>query len=859
MCFKFASFCTTFGYLLTAASTAMLPTLLLASASTEHVRIVAYGEPQLEFAARETRRYIRLTTGAHADLVRLNASTLSQYDELILIATSRYARNFAATNLPKLATTLPTTLAREHHSIRVTNAHVLIVGGSRSGALFGAYTLAEQLGVVFTLHGDILPDATKPLPHARCANAPLSTCLSVTALDLTPTFDHRGLQPFHDFGSGPDWWSASMYKHVVANLAKMKMNFLGLHTYPYSATEGTGKDEPTVWVGPLEGLTADGSVKIEYAYPTSYASSLREEWGQHAMNTSSYSWGTAKIYDRECYGATVQAGEGLCPWPTTNERAAAIFEATSTLLADAFAFADLVDVDTCVGTETPLSKPPVPHGPVPTSEALYDGIFTRLLKKIPSLDWFWIWTPESWEWQSMDANNPIFTDAVYDMENATVSRNKINPNLKLLTNGWDVGPLPDRSIFDKKLSNGFEAITSIDQHFGQYPVDPAYKNVTKHAKWVIPWMEDDPSLTAPQLWLNRTLEHMTDAHAYGITGLLGIHWRTHAVSPTIAAMGQRSWQPTLTSAEFWAQWSSASFGTGAGATIAAIFDSVDSFKMPTPASWNHGPGQLMPSNASCRIATDNTTYAFVAALEDARADVGTGVVDIARYEYWLNSFQYMRSIPVFTCALAHKNAALAVARGGITAERAVKLAAAVDALATAATTMMTLMQQTITSPGELGTYYNLEGFTLLGALGSAEERAEVAGILAAAGVLTKVIVPSTYQGAKPRLIVPVPRATVTKGEALTMRALVLAKDASGCETPSFNYHDSSMKPSDPWHAVPMKLVAPGRAVYVYDDPAQKFTDDFDYYVSMTCLVGDMGSIVVFPAGSPYAAQSVTVV
>ncbi len=33
-----------------------------------------------------------------------------------------------------------------------------------------------------------------------------------------------------------------------------------------------------------------------------------------------------------------------------------------------------------------------------------------------------------------------------------------------------------------------------------------YRDVTKHAKWSIPWMEDDPGLLAPQFWVNRTLE-----------------------------------------------------------------------------------------------------------------------------------------------------------------------------------------------------------------------------------------------------------------------------------------------------------------------------------------------------------------
>ena len=37
----------------------------------------------------------------------------------------------------------------------------------------------------------------------------------------------------------------------------------------------------------------------------------------------------------------------------------------------------------------------------------------------------------------------------------------------------------------------WDAITSIDLNTGHDPVDPAYKNVTRHAKWAIPWMEDD--------------------------------------------------------------------------------------------------------------------------------------------------------------------------------------------------------------------------------------------------------------------------------------------------------------------------------------------------------------------------------
>ena len=104
------------------------------------------------------------------------------------------------------------------------------------------------------------------------------------------------------------------------------------------------------------------------------------------------------------------------------------------------------------------------------------------------------------------------------------------------------------------LPTDWDAITSIDLNTGHNPVDPAYEKIIRHNKWDIPWMEDDPTLTQSQLWVNRTLQHMDDAKKYGCNGLLGIHWRTRATSPQISAMAQKSWNPTLNSFEFWMDW-----------------------------------------------------------------------------------------------------------------------------------------------------------------------------------------------------------------------------------------------------------------------------------------------------------------
>jgi hypothetical protein len=33
-----------------------------------------------------------------------------------------------------------------------------------------------------------------------------------------PEFEIRGLQPFHDFPEGPDWWGAEEYKAIISQI-----------------------------------------------------------------------------------------------------------------------------------------------------------------------------------------------------------------------------------------------------------------------------------------------------------------------------------------------------------------------------------------------------------------------------------------------------------------------------------------------------------------------------------------------------------------------------------------------------------------------------------------------------------------
>lgn len=148
-----------------------------------------------------------------------------------------------------------------------------------------AYRLAEELGVRFALHGDVIPDISTN-SHVR---APFFRDLDVR---VDPLFAVRGLQPFHDFPDGVDWWTRDDFKAILTQMNKMGMNFMGFHTY--CKTEDYC--EPTVWVGLKEDVNEDGTVKK--AYRSAYASTLRGSyWGYTAQNTSEYKFGGKLMFE----------------------------------------------------------------------------------------------------------------------------------------------------------------------------------------------------------------------------------------------------------------------------------------------------------------------------------------------------------------------------------------------------------------------------------------------------------------------------------------------------------------------------------------------------------------------------------
>jgi len=480
-------------------------------------------------AAREIARYVYLRTG------NLPSMMLSQKElpaNPLVVVVGRTDRPIVAevARRANLSPSLAKLTAQSYRlkTVSQNGARVLLVAGADDvGTLYGAYRLAEHLGVRFFLDGDVVPDDRAPL--------------GLPDLDEEgkPLFDLRGIQPFHDFPEGPDWWNLDDYRAIIAQLPKLRMNFIGLHTYP----EERPNAEPTVWIGLPDDVGESGRVK--FSYPSSYQNTLRGNWGYSAKKTGDFIFGGSLLFDGDAYGADVM--RGFCPQPETPEDCNEVFNRTGDMLREAFQFAHALGIKTCVGTETPLIVPKRvqehlkgmgknPADPRVIQE-LYEGIFLRASQVYP-LDYYWFWTPEGWTWQGVSGEEVQKTNA--DIQTAYAGAKEVKAPFQLATCGWVLGPQGDRAMFDRIFPKDMP-VSCINRQVGKEPIDPAFAEVKGRPKWAIPWLEDDPALTSVQLWAGRMRRDAADALRYGCTGLMGIHWRTRVLGPNVLALAWAAW------------------------------------------------------------------------------------------------------------------------------------------------------------------------------------------------------------------------------------------------------------------------------------------------------------------------------
>lgn len=496
--------------------------------------------PIESMAAKELRRYLYLHTG---HLAQISTAKQMPADNELIIVTSRPHEILKTLDAEPLAPLKDQ--AFQLKSVQQGERKLLIIaGGNDFGTLYGVYHLMESLGFQFHLHGDTVPDQQNDF--------------KITELDekYSPLFELRGILPFHDFPEGPDWWNTNDYKFYLAQMAKMKMNFIGLHCYP----DVPWGPEPSVWMGLPEDVNHDGTVK--FSYPASYhtterlngygedAGSTKRWWGYSSLATTNFTAGASQLFNADNYGATCLGDvlyRDLTP-DTSNQ----LFNRVGKLFNDVFTYAKNLGIKTALGTETPLALPVAltehikakgldPEAP-DTRRQVYEGMMKRISLAHP-LDYYWAWTPESWL-------NPVPEDMVKktiaEFTMASQAIDKIDANFQFATCGWALGPAQDPTLFDRTLSPSVP-LSSITSWLGASRLDPGFAAVKQRPKWAIPWLEDDTAMLSPQLWVGRLRRDASDALAYGCTGLFGIHWRTQILAPnfqTLAAAGwNQDWTP----------------------------------------------------------------------------------------------------------------------------------------------------------------------------------------------------------------------------------------------------------------------------------------------------------------------------
>jgi len=488
------------------------------------VVIAPAADPMERFAARELQRYLYLLTG---ELPLLEVGEAAHGSCAAFVGNQGHTPAGPAGALPPLK---PQEYRLASQGGAAGASVVTVTGGDDIGTLYGVYRLVEGLGVRFYLHGEVVPEGRIP------------TRLPAINEEGRPLFSVRGVQPFHDFAEGPDWWDTDDYLSVIGQLAKLRMNFIGLHTYP----EGDVGPEPTVWIGRAQDMARDGSVTR--AYPASYHTTGRGGrywWSYQPLATSAFLGGAAGLYDRDDYGSEVMRGQDF--ERQTPEGSSLVFNRTAGMLGAAFAQARRLGVRTCVGTETPLSVPAAvrdelkqagldPGDPAVTRE-LYRSMFERISRAYP-VDYYWLWTTEGWTWEG---NRPEdFAGTERDIRAALGALKDLGSPVKLATCGWVLGPQFDRAALDRLLPLD-SPMSAINPAVGYGAIERQFANLSDRPRWAIPWMENDGDLTSPELWAGRMRYDAADALRLGCTGLIGIHWRTQIMAPNVAALAAAAW------------------------------------------------------------------------------------------------------------------------------------------------------------------------------------------------------------------------------------------------------------------------------------------------------------------------------
>ena len=468
------------------------------------------------------------------------------------------------------------------------------------------------------------------------------------------------------------------------------------------------------------------------------------------------------------------------------------------------------------------------------------------------LDYYWLWTPETWRAAVADET---VAATERDLLAAVAAAEDVGTPFTLATAGWVLGPDKDRTRYDGSLPKKMP-FCCLNRELGTVPVDPAFAKLKDRPKWAIPWLEDDLSISTPEMWVGRIRRDAADACRYGCTGLIGIHWRMRGVGPEVRALAAAAWdradpvleqrRRSLSTGDFFRDWAAHQFGPQAAAPIAEIFQRIDG-SLPTPAP--QCPGGIVPDVR--RWAEVEKSYAFVDDLARLQPQI-VGIGNRDRFAYWFKSFCYLRATGRVACRIAELDRVMDQVRRESDPAKKKELARQVALplrlqLLEDWGQMVTLLLATVGNWGEIGAVlthemYNMQELRHLNRHDQALEQALGEPLPAAAHPWPE------YRGPD-RIILPTVRTSLWAGEDLQLRLLLLAKVTP--KTVDLYWRPLGI---GGFRIVPFQHK--GRGVYTVMLPAPAIgSGDLEYHVKVEMADGQT---IFYPATAPTINQSVVV-
>lgn len=311
--------------------------------------------------------------------------------------------------------------------------------------------------------------------------------------------------------------------------------------------------------------------------------------------------------------------------------------------------------------------------------------------------------------------------------------------------------------------------------------------------------------------------------------------------------GTRVPKPVFPStADFYHDWAQQNFGAEVGMKAAAIFVKIDG-DLPRPSDWVDGPGGIRPDPRPWELVAKE--YEFVEQLAALRPEV-KGAGNLERFDYWLNTFRYMKAMAQVNCVWAEYNRALAKVKTEKEAD--IQKAAARQSALPVRRQLVQLVGEvyqhllaTVSNPGELGTVANWDQHLLPGLLTKpGEELAKILGEELPADAQPS----KTYHGPT-RVIVPTVRTRVQAAEGLSLKVIILSEKPLR-EAALYS------RPMGQGQFVRMSLSHVARGVYAAKLPQASAGDaGLEYYIQ---VAPEGGEPVVFPATAPAINQTVVV-